>query len=179
MRPKLTWRVARWSEAAWVRERDGLRAEYGDRAAEIVEWFAHLIHDRRDRPSAQDMKLTLRWIAAKPARANLRRVDGYSEAALATVAWRLYRTTNLQELAPTQLADCARQALRLVGRGSGAPETDELATAMVKALLDIHRSAPLPISERDALLRDALLACGLGAGDKTVQRLLTKVGQDC
>lgn len=171
----MTWKVPRWFGAEWVALNQRFRDTYGERAAEPVEMIAHCVKDRRDRPSAQDIKHTLLRIADRPAAADLRRIDGYTMAELSTVAMQQHGTLNVRTLTPLQLAECARLALRRSRRGSGTSPTDDLAVDLVRALL---RIAPdLSPTERDAMLHDALVACRLGAGKKTIERLITKAGQ--
>ncbi len=153
----------------------GIRDLYGEQVAEAVEWVAHLVNDARDRPSAQDIKHTLRRIVEKPGAVDLRLLDGYSKAELVTVALQQHRTWRLHDLSPQQLAECARLALQRPRRGSGPNSTDGYALMLVTKLLSLTpTSTP---AERDEMLSNALLACGLGAGKKTVERLLTKAGQ--
>lgn len=172
MRPRLTWNIRRWSEAAWVAEITRLRSTYGHDVAEAVEMVAHMVKDRLDRPTAQDIKHTLRRIASRPATSNLSRLDGYTSAMLATVSQRQHGTTSYRRLQHEQLAECARLALELPLRGSGTNSSDDLALVLVRALL--HVMPACSPTDRDKMLSDALCACHLGAGKKTVERLITK-----
>lgn len=172
MRPKLTWRVRRWSTAAWVDPLPAIAKQYGERIADVVEWHAHVVDDNRDRPSAQDRKHTLRAIAEAPATADLRHVDGYTEAALTTHAQRRYQCLWLADLTAEQLRDCALGALAEFRADDGRLSTDTVAVRLVADLL--RAGAPADAVARDTLIADALRACHLGSSSKNIARLLTE-----
>jgi hypothetical protein len=153
-----------------------LRARYGEQVAEVVELYRDMALDHRDQPSAQDLKRTLSAIAGDPAAADFTRLDSFTDAALVAEAWKLHRTWRLTALQPGELAVCAVRALARVRSTSGRPKTDALAVALVRDLLEML-PASTPADQRDELLEDALLACGIGASPATLKRLRKKAGQ--
>lgn len=176
MRPKLTWREPRWSRASFVDALPDVRATYGTDVAEVVEEFAEMIKDRLDGPTGQDVKATLRAVAAHPESARLDRLDPLSDAALDGASWRLFRVMRAEALTPERLARCARDAMERLRFRPGRPPTDDLALAMLRQLRSMR-----PESDRASwlyLMRVALRACRLAHGDKTLVRLNAMLGQD-
>jgi hypothetical protein len=152
-----------------------IRAAYGDSVADVVGLSADLIRGRRDVPSAQDQKHTLRRIAEAPGAACLVDLDTHTDAALVAAAWRLYRVVDLAELPAASVALCARDALRAFAWKRGRISTDDIAVPMVRKLLDI--TPDLDRGEQMALIGKALQACRLGFDHKNIERLRTAAGQ--
>ena len=176
MRPKLTWRVRRWSEGSLVEQLPAFRLAHGAEAAQVVEDFRSAAADHRDQPSAQDRKSTLRALADFPTTADLTRLDGLTFALVLKHSWLRYRVQHLERLQPDQLAACARAALLDVPSIPGKPRTDPLAELLVHRLLQILPDSATT-GERDVLLTDALLACGFGATPENLRRLLVRRGR--
>lgn len=173
MRPRLTWKVRQWSEGSLAPQNPAIRTAYGDDCADVIETFAAMVADRRDQPSGQDIKRTLQAIESAPAAADLTRLDGQIESALLEVAWKRFRVADVCTLPHEQLASCARDALLVWRKPPGAPQIDDLAMMLVAQLLKLRPA--LPAAHRNQLIDDALKACRLGSGAKSVARLLSKV----
>lgn len=171
MRPKLTWRVRRWSIGSWVEPvSDEFRKRYGDAAADTVELMRDMVRDHHDQPSAQDRKATLRALVDAPADADLSRLDTHTDALVLKHSWGMYRVQNIKALLPEQVAACAQAALAELPDTNGRPKTNGLAVMLVRDLLAQLPAGTTP-SARDALLRDALQECGLGASVRTIKAL--------
>jgi hypothetical protein len=175
MRPKLTWRVRRWSEGSWIEPLPQLRERYGDAVAEVVESARDRARDLADQPSAQDLKATLQRIADAPHEADITRLDPNTDARLLQHSWRRYRVQRIEALTLEQLSTCARDALAELAISTGRPPKDELATRLVRDLLQLM-PAEATVQARDAMLTDALLACGFGASPENLRRLLRSAG---
>lgn len=171
-RPRPTWRAGDWSAGRFVAPLPDIRAQYSDRIAEIVEFWASVLEDRRELPRAQDVKHTLQTIAMRPESADLERVDGWTEARLVMHAWRQYSTIELRALAPAQLQACAEQALAKFEWRNGRVPTDDVAVLLIRGLL--ANAAALSTREQRHLIEECLRAAGLGYSDKTIQRLVRK-----
>lgn len=176
MRARLTWRVPRWSRGAIVESLPRLRERYGERMAEVVELYRDMAVDHAEQPRAQDWKRTLRAIALNPRAVDVTRLDSFTHAVLVAEAWKMRRTWLLEALQPEELAECATRALARVPSRVGRPKTDELAVALVRDLLE-KLPPDTPAANRDELLEDALLACGIGASQATLKRLRARAGQ--
>lgn len=175
-RARLTWKTRRWSEGTLAEPLPALRDKHGDAVAELVEMFREMVRDRRDQPKAQDVKHTLQSIADDPTAAVLDRLDSHTYCALLYAAWQLYGETDLSVLAPEERARCADQAQQGFTGAAGAPSTDDLAVMLIRSLLALSPRS-MRAAARNELIADAMLACRLGAGVKTVERLLRKARQ--
>lgn len=140
--------------------------------AGLVEMFAAMASDHRDQPSAQDVKRTLRAISTRPGAGDLRRLDAHTEAALLRGAWQKFKIADVCSLTSDQAADCAHEALLTWDKKSGPVPVDALSLSLVRGLLEIRPG--MPAKDRNAMVRDALLACKFTGGKKTIERLLTK-----
>jgi hypothetical protein len=175
-RPRLTWKTGRWSEGAQVEPLPVLREQYGDDVGDVAEFVRSLVQDRRDQPNAQDVKRTLQSIVDDPVGADLDRLDEQTHCELQREALSRFREPYIAKLSPEQLVLCAAAARAGYRRAAGAPPTDDLALILVRAMLH-HCPPTMQASERDTMLGEALLACQLGAGGKTVERLVRKARQ--
>jgi len=169
MAGRVTWKSRPGPEGGFGMHLPKVRAQYGDEIAEAVEHAATILRDRRGVPTAQDVKRTLRAIEAHPEAADLRRIDGWTEAHIARQAWRLFKTTRSANLTQQQLADCAKAALAAFTWRSGRMPTDDVAADLVRSLL--HHAAALPRGKQDELLACALRACGVGHDSRNIERL--------
>lgn len=171
MRPKLTWRVRRWFPFGWVEPVAGaFRARHGDAVADVVELARDMLRDHQDEPSMQDVKATLRAVAMAPAAADLKRIDGQTRAMLEREALKRFRTWELGQLQPHELAECATLALVRPAAGAGRPTTTALAVTLVRDLLALMPAKTRPAA-RDLMLRQALKQCGLGSGARSLKEL--------
>lgn len=169
MKGHVTWRNRPGPEGGWGVALPAIRRKHGVEVAEIVEHCATLIRERRNWPTAQDVKHTLRAIVAQPAKADLRKLDGFTAARIADQALRRYRIQRIRDLTAEQLRDCAAGALESFNWRGGRMQTDDAAAGMARELLRI--GASLTRAQQDEMLRDCLLACGLAAGARTIERL--------
>lgn len=177
MKPKLTWRVRRWSTGAWVEPVSAaFRQRYGDSAADVVEVVLDLLRDHRDQPSMQDMKATLRALAEAPAGADLARLDTRTDALMVKHAWLTFHTTSIAALQPEQVAACALAALADMPAINGRPKTDGFSLMLVDNLL-AQLPPHTPPSTRDGLLRAALRECGLGTSVRTIKAMHSLAGK--
>lgn len=190
MRPKLTWKVPSWSKAGWVDSYPEIVARFGIDAARIVIRVRRMLDYRRDLPGSQDVRHTLQTIAKAPTAVDVGTLDDHADAVLTEAAWGLRKVLDLRELSAAELAQCAEHALAKHGARSGPPESDDLVLLLVAQLLSTPAIAYVPpgwdcmsdarlaralAARRDDALTDALLACNLSAGQKTIERLLTRV----
>lgn len=171
-RARVTWKSRPGPEGGFAPALPAIRAQYGDTIAEAVEECAYMVTIRRGLPTGQDVKHTLRAIAEAPASANLRRIDGWTEAELVTVAAKRYRVINLKTLPPDLLADCARAALARFKSGRVRTPTDDLAVTMIRRLLRLASDQTL--EQHRTLVGAALAAVRLAHSEKTLDRLLAK-----
>jgi hypothetical protein len=169
MKGRITWRSRPGPEGGWGMSLPEIRRKYGAAVGEIVERCATLTRERRTWPTGQDVKRTLREIVKRPEVADLCRLDGFTAARIADHALRRHRIQNIRKLTPEQLRDTAAAALQSFGWRNGRMTTDDLAVEMVRELLRI--GAALDRTAQDKVLADALIACGLAAGTRTVERL--------
>jgi hypothetical protein len=183
MRPRIAWRVRRWSEGNIVADEPEIRRTYGDAVADHVALCRDLVAEQRPMkvhgheegaPTAQDVKATLRAIVERPTAADLSRLDSITEPLLLREAYTAFGVIEPAELAPVDLAACAAAALAKFDARSGAPSTDWIALRLVAGL--IRLCGDMPRAQQDELMHTALIACGLGAGPKTIERLRTKAG---
>jgi len=177
MRPKLTWRVKRWSAGSWVEPAPAeFRRLYGNASADTVELVRDMVRDHRDQPSTQDRKATLRALVDAPADADLSRLGTHTDAIMLKHSWRMYRVQNIEALRPEQVARCAHAALADLPSTGGRPRTDALAIMLVRDLLARLPPRATP-GARDALLQAALQECGLGTSVRTIKALRSLVGK--
>lgn len=173
----LVWRVPQWARGGWVEPvDDAFRQRFGDAAAGVVELVRDMVRDHRDQPSAQDIKHSLRRIAEAPAAADLSRLDSHTDCLLSTQAWRRFRVQRIEALRPEQVARCARAALEEFRSRGGRPPSDTLALMLVRDLL-LTLPPNTPAQERDRLLSEALMRCGLCFTPDNLRRLLAKAGR--
>ena len=175
-RERLTWKTRQWSEGAWIEPLPALRKKYGIAVEETVATFAEMIRERRDRPKMQDVKRTLRHIAAEPATVVLDRLDSDTECMLMRESWLHYRCADLEALQPTELVACAALALLRPMRGSGRIKMDDLVLMLGRAMCAHAHATGMSAMKRYDLVEEALLARGIGAGHHSVKALLSKAG---
>lgn len=175
MRPRLTWTVSRWSYPKWGDRRKEIRNLFDADASEELEAIAVMARDRRDRPSAQDVKRTLAAIARAPEHADLRRLDALCKAALEAIAWQRYRATKLGQLRSDELAVCASHAALSTRRKAGRLQTDDLALQVLRIVE--HAFPTADSGTRDNALAAALRGVGLAYSQKTIERLRAKAAR--
>lgn len=175
MRPRLTWKRRQWSEGALVPQLPELSRDFGADIASIAEFYAALVAEALDSPSAQDLKRTLAEIERAPESVSVSRLDGFCFAELMRHAWRDFGVTALANLQPAQLARCAGLALRTFSARTGRPRKHELAVACVARVLQL-RPALRGQARRD-LVSEVLKQTKLASPDeKTVALLIAKAG---
>jgi hypothetical protein len=170
MRPRYTWRVPQWGGFGWEEPLPGFRRKWGDEIANVIEVAQHMAQDRANRPTAQDIKHTLRAIAERPAEVDLVALDPDTDARLTQVSFRLHRVMFIECLKPQQLAECARIALAELKPAPGRPRSDALALALVSDLLALL-PGKTPPARRDLLLKEALTVCHFGASERAIKKL--------
>lgn len=186
MRSKLTWKTKQWSTGCLVgplpivfrdaeNNKVSLRSVIGDELARIVEAHASILLDMRDQPIMQDIKRTLRAIAELPKAADISRLDAQTDAYMLGAAHRLFGQVDLAKLTHSQRAECAADALKKLPSIDGRPAgLDPIVVEMVRELL-AHMPKANPTA-RKALVGIALMACGVGSGEKNIERLIREAG---
>lgn len=173
MRAKITWRVRRWSEGAIVEELPEFRRRYGNVVAEVVELVRDLVNEAADQPSSQDRKKTLGRIRDRPASADLSRLDSITEGLMLRESWNSFRQPYIELLSAQQRVHCAEAVLRGLQTSGGRPQTSGYAAWLVCELLRRLPPGTKPV-DRDALLREALQVCGLGASPRALKGLVAE-----
>lgn len=163
-------RHPRWAPGGWSADREAFRTDYGDDVAAVVDLHAERFETRVRRPTAEDIRRTLRDIAAHPAGAGRRTIDSLTRSLLLDAAWRNLRVRALEELTAEQWNDCANHALdRFPLRDD--PWIEQAQVAMTVAL--IGAAGHWHAVRRNALLRVALQSV-FAVGDNRSSRIIRK-----
>jgi hypothetical protein len=187
MSSRLTYRRPSWSQGEWpesprmVRGREiqslpYLQGPYSTAIAEHVEFCVGLIRDQRDQPNGQDIRKTLRAIIDRPNGPDVSLLDEQTYWAMVEAATKTHQSIELESLSPDALSSCARFALDALKGVTGHPSTDWIAVRLVRGLMAIA-DGQLCKADEQTLLHEALVACGLGASAKNIERLRSAAGR--
>lgn len=179
MRPRLIWMHPEWSTSMGeiVPPLLRLRALYGAEVASLAENYAIMGSYNRDGPTNQDRKHTVQTIIDDPGVAFLDGLDSQTTGALTLAAWRYFKRTDLHQLTPDELVQCAEAAKLHLDARNGRPNKHFLAVQLTRELLEM-RGHQMDRARRaefiEVVMKDTKLAA---PNPDTIRALITKAGQ--
>lgn len=173
--PRKTWTRPQ-APGGFVEPVPALREKYAPALVELIELHATMLRNHRDAPSYGDVRHTLEAIAQAPESAAFDRLDGLTKAMLDAVAWRHHHTMFARKLPLPLLRECAVVACTEFASLEGRTATDASAVQLLRGLLAL--TPEWTAAQRTELFTDALRACGIGAGEKNLERLVAEARRE-